>query len=56
MGAFLRHSLHDNATFFRRDLHHLNGHHIAVYAHIVVKLRLLHVADAQPPTVDFQCR
>ena len=56
MEAFLRHSLHDDTAFFRRDLYHLDGHHIAIYAHIVVKLRLLHVVDAQSPTVDFQCR
>ena len=54
VGAFLNHLFHHDATFFWRNLNNLNGHHLSVGAHIVLKLSTLHVADGQLVLVHFE--
>lgn len=48
--------LHDDASLFGRDLYHLNGHHVAVEAHVVIKLLVLNRSDAQSAVVHLERR
>ena len=53
--AFLNHLFHHDTTFFWRNLNDLDGQHLPVGAHIVLKLSTLHVADGQLVLVHFEC-
>lgn len=52
--TFVNDLLNDHTALFGRDLHHLDGHHIAVKADVVVELRVGDCSDTQPSRVDLQ--
>ena len=51
-GALLHHFLSYYAAFLRRDLHHLDRHHLSVKPYIIVKLATCHVANRNIVAVD----
>ncbi len=56
LGALVDDFFHDDTTLLGGDLHHLDGHHIAVETDVVVELLVLDRGDAQSAVVHLQRR
>ena len=50
--SFLNHLFHDDATFLGRNLYHLDRQYLSVGTHIVLELRLAHIAEGQLILID----